>query len=326
MSAQDILVVAETKQDAVADITLELLGGARTLAAATGGQVVALVLSDAGAKYTDALKAADRILLIDDPALAAYSPEPFLAALAGVVQEETPRAVLVGSTSIGWDLAPSLAARLGAPLAIGCRAVEVDGDAVKATCGICGGKMLADVRLAGAPAVLMVLAGAFAPAAEGGAAQVEARAPAAPLASDAIAFEQLILPEAGDVDITSQEVLVAVGRGIQQEDNMEVAQQLADLLGGAVCASRPIVDQGWLPATRQVGKSGMTVKPKLYLALGISGAPEHQEGMAGSDLIIAVNTDPKAPIFDIAQFGVEMDLMDLVEPLIEAIEAKKGGG
>jgi len=326
MSAQDILVVAETKQGGVADITLELLGGAQALAVATGGQVVAVVLSDAGAKYADGLKAADRILLIDDPALAAYSPEPFLAALAGVVEAETPRAVLVGSTSIGWDLAPCLAAKLSAPLAVGCQAAAVDGDAIQATCGICGGKMLADVRLGGSPAVLMVLAGAFAAASEGGAAQVETKAPGAPLEAAAILFEQLILPEAGDVDITSQDVLVGVGRGIQQEDNMELAQQLADALGGAVCASRPIVDQGWLPATRQVGKSGMVVKPKFYLALGISGAPEHQEGMAGSDLVIAVNTDPKAPIFDVAQYGVEMDLADLVEPLIEAIQARKGGG
>jgi electron transfer flavoprotein alpha subunit len=115
-----------------------------------------------------------------------------------------------------------------------------------------------------------------------------------------------------------------VGRGIQQEDNLELAEELAATLGGAVCASRPVIDQGWLPPTRQVGKSGMTVKPKVYLALGISGAPEHQEGMQAADLIIAVNTDPKAPIFDIASYGVELDVLDLLPALAEAIEAKRG--
>ena len=117
----------------------------------------------------------------------------------------------------------------------------------------------------------------------------------------------MILPEAGDVDITQQEVLVAVGRGIQQQDNLEVAEELAAALGGAVAASRPIVDQGWLPATRQVGKSGMTVKPKCLISLGISGAPEHVEGMKDAELIIAVNTDPNAPIFDVADYGVVAD-------------------
>lgn len=325
MSAQDILVIAEAKQDSVADATLELLGGARALAAATGGRTIAVVLSADGSKYVPALSAADRILLVNDPALANYAPEPFLAALAAVISAETPRAVLVASTSIGWDLAPSLAAKLGGPLAVGCTAARIDGDALLATCGLCGGKMMADVRLDGSPALLMVLSGSFgaAPAAAPGGGEVAAMASPVALAPGAIEFQQWLLPEAGDVDITSQEVLVAVGRGIQQQDNLELAQRLADLLGGAVCASRPIVDQGWLPPTRQVGKSGMTVKPKLYLALGISGAPEHQEGMAGADLIVAVNTDPKAPIFDVADYGVEMDLLDLVEPLAEAIEAKK---
>jgi electron transfer flavoprotein alpha subunit len=105
---------------------------------------------------------------------------------------------------------------------------------------------------------------------------------------------------------------------------VELAESLAQALGGAVCASRPVVDQGWLPATRQVGKSGMTVKPKLYFALGISGAPEHQEGMKGADLVIAVNTDPKAPIFDVAHYGAELDILDLLPALTEAVEAKRG--
>ena len=135
-----------------------------------------------------------------------------------------------------------------------------------------------------------------------------------------VSLKDYIEPEVADVDITTQEVLIAIGRGIQTEDNIELAEELAELLGGAVCSSRPVVDQGWVDTSRMVGKSGQNVKPKLYLALGISGAPEHVEGMAGAENIIAINIDPGAPIFDIAKYGAEVDLFDLVDNLIEAVE------
>jgi electron transfer flavoprotein alpha subunit len=135
-----------------------------------------------------------------------------------------------------------------------------------------------------------------------------------------IRVSQYIEPEAGDVDIASEPLLVAVGRGIQLEDNIELAEELAEAIGGEVCASRPVVDQGWLPTSRLVGKSGYQVKPKVYLALGISGAPEHTEGISGSDTIIAINTDPAAPIFNIAQYGVVEDIFDLVPVLTEKLE------
>ncbi len=206
----------------------------------------------------------------------------------------------------------------------GCKEIQVEGDGLRVTASFCGGKMMAEGRVDAAPAILMVLPGSFRPASEPGKAEIDARTLSAPLQPGAIRFEQWILPEAGDVDITQQEILVSVGRGIQQKDNVELAENLARALGGAVCASRPVVDQGWLPSTRQVGKSGMTVKPKLYLALGISGAPEHQEGMKGADLIIAVNTDPRAPIFDIAHYGAEVDALELLPALTEAVAARKG--
>jgi electron transfer flavoprotein alpha subunit len=139
-----------------------------------------------------------------------------------------------------------------------------------------------------------------------------------------IKFKNYIEPEAGEIDITQQDVLVSVGRGIQTQDNLELAEQLAEQLGGAVSGSRPVIDQGWLPLSRQVGKSGMKVKPKLYLTLGISGAPEHQEGMKNSECIIAVNMDPEAPIFGVAHYGVVGDLFDIVPCLIEKAKAKKG--
>ncbi len=318
------MVLAEIQRDALADITLELLAAARGLTAAIGGQVVCVVLSQDGSRFTPALAAADRIVLVNDPQLATYAPEPHTAALLDVAAAEQPRAVLIGGTSIGWDLAPLLASRLQAPLVIGCKAIQAEGDALAVTAAFCGGKMMAEVQVDKSPAVLMVMPGSFRPASEGGAGQVETRTMSAPLAAGAVTFEDWIMPEATDVDITQQDLLVAVGRGIQQKDNVELAEELAQALGGAVCASRPVVDQGWLPATRQVGKSGMTVKPKLYLALGISGAPEHLEGMKGSDLIIAVNTDSKAPIFDAAHYGAEVDALELLPALVEAVNARKG--
>ncbi|MGO9109274.1 MAG: electron transfer flavoprotein subunit alpha/FixB family protein [Thermoguttaceae bacterium] len=320
MSTQDVLVVAEIQGETLGDITLELLAAARGLASVTGGQVVAVVLSGDGARYAAALGAADRIVLVDDPLLAAYAPEPFVAAVQEVVAAEQPGVVLIGATSIGWDLAPLLSARMDLPLVTGCKAIQAEGQKLRVTASFCGGKMTAEVRVLASPAVVMVLPGSFRADGAAGKAVVEQRKLAKPLESGAVHFEKWILPEGGDLDITQQEMLVAVGRGIQQKENLEVAEELAQALGGVLCASRPVIDQGWLPPTRQVGKSGMTVKPRCFLALGISGAPEHVEGMKDSELIVAVNTDPKAPIFDVAHYGVVADVLDLAPALTRALK------
>ena len=138
-----------------------------------------------------------------------------------------------------------------------------------------------------------------------------------------MSVKQYIEPDAGDVDISKEDVLVSVGRGIQNQDNMALAQELADALGGVLVSSRPIVDQGWLPTSRLVGKSGKKVKAKLYLALGISGAPEHVEALGDSEMILAVNTDPEAPIFSTAKYGTTVDLLDLAPVLTEKIRLAK---
>ena len=325
MSEADILVLAEASPDAVAGITHELLGAARQLAASTGGEVVALLLGQGVAARADELKAADRVLVIEDPQLAGFSPDPYVAVLQSVIDFVQPRAVLIGTTTIGLDVGPLVATRLEAPLVRNCQQITMADTVLKATCNLCGGKLLADVTVERSPAVVMILPGAFHPAPSPGGGAVEITPVPVPLHSDAIRFEEMILPEAGDVDITQEDCLVAIGRGIQQQDNVELAEELAEALGGQLAGSRPVIDQGWLPATRQVGKSGMIVKPKLYLALGISGAPEHQEGMQNADLIIAVNTDPGAPIFDVAHYGTELDLLDLLPALTEAVKAAQGG-
>jgi electron transfer flavoprotein alpha subunit len=139
-------------------------------------------------------------------------------------------------------------------------------------------------------------------------------------------LKKYIDPEAGDVDLTKMDVLVAVGRGIQSRDNIALAEELAQALGGAVAGSRPVIDQGWLPLSRQVGKSGLAVKPKLYVALGISGAPEHIEGMKDAKMIVAVNSDARAPIFNVAHYGIVGDVLETLPALTEAIEARKTAG
>lgn len=147
--------------------------------------------------------------------------------------------------------------------------------------------------------------------------------PVAEMDAQRISFSDYVEPEVGDVDISEEPILIAIGRGVQTEDNIELADELAELMEGAVCASRPVIDQGWLSSDRLVGKSGKSVRPKLYLAMGISGAPEHVESITDSELIVAVNLDPDAPIFDIAQYGAEMDMLDLTDALIEKIEEIK---
>ncbi|MHB1571182.1 MAG: electron transfer flavoprotein subunit alpha/FixB family protein, partial [Solirubrobacteraceae bacterium] len=188
------------------------------------------------------------------------------------------------------------------------------------TSQVYGGKLDAEVEVHGG-AVASVVAGSFAAAGAGSPSVEDVTAP--DLSGVRTQFLARVEPEAADVDITSEEILVSVGRGIGGAENIELAQELADALGGTVSGSRPVTDAGWLPKTRQVGKSGRKVKPKLYLACGISGAPEHLEGMSDAELIVAINSDERAPIFDVAHYGTTEDLFDVLPALTEALETVK---
>jgi electron transfer flavoprotein alpha subunit len=319
---RDIAVVVEHLEGRTADVTFELLARARALATACGGRVVAIAAGEDLKPVLDTLGAADVVVACRHAALAHYTPEAHQRALAAVLAARRPRLTLVANTAMGMDLATGLSGALGWPLVAYCRDVRVDGERVRATSQIYGGKILAEAEIEGDAALVAMLAGATAGDAgrAGGAAAIEELTPALD-APARVRFRRLIQPEAGDVDITREAVLVSVGRGIQSRDNIPVVEELAEALGGTIAASRPIVDQGWLPKTRQVGKSGMTVKPKLYLAVGVSGAPEHLEGMRGAELIVAINSDPKAPIFDVAHYGVTADLFDVVPALTEKLRA-----
>ena len=314
----NVLIIAEHIDGQLADHTFEMLATARGLAGQLGGSVTVGLIGGSDAMVAE-LGAADSVLKIGDASYANFNPESWTAAAKALIGHASPSAVLIGHTSMGMDMTGALGASLGIPTACSCTAIEaVDG--IVATLNILGGKMNARVELGDGPCIAAMASGA-AQAADGrvaGSPTVEDVA--APATAGQVRFLSLEQPEAADVDITAQEVLVAIGRGIGEEDGVEVAQELADALDAAVAGSRPIVDAGWLPKSRQVGKSGLKVTPKVYLALGISGAPEHLEGIKGVSTIIAVNTDPNAPIFRIAHYGLVADLYEVCEELTELAE------
>lgn len=321
--SQNVLVVAEKFADRLQDVTFELIGKGRELAAALGGSLEVALLGGAGGELTGQLGAADVVLAVDHPALAQFNPETYLKTLTEVVKARAPQLVLVPYTSMGMDLAAGLSAALNFPLLTYAVDLSIRDQKLVATCQLYGGKMNIEASAETLPAVVAVIAGSFpADAGRAGTApKVETLPAPSGLENPRIRFKRLIEPQGGDVDITQQDILVSVGRGIQSEENIPLAQELADALGGALASSRPIVDNKWMPKTRQVGKSGVKVKPKLYLALGISGAPEHIEGMKDAELIIAVNTDPNAPIFDYAHYGITADLFDIVPALTAQLKS-----
>jgi electron transfer flavoprotein alpha subunit len=323
--ADGILILAELLKGEVADITFEMLGAGRRLADARGASLrVALVGNDVASLATG-LGLADEVLVVSAPALEVPAANTLAALLKSLMEQESAGLVLLAGTNATMGVGSILSARTDLPFVSYCKDAKVDGADVLVTSQLFGGKILTDVRLPEGRGIISVYPGSFPADAGRSEKSPPVRKVEVPLEASQVVFKAFIAPPAGDVDITKQNVLVALGRGIQTQDNIALGEELAALLGGAVCGSRPVIDQGWLPMTRQVGKSGMTVKPRLYLALGISGAPEHQEGMKDSPMIIAVNSDPGAPIFDVAKYGVVMDLFDLIGPLKDAIEAKKAG-
>lgn len=320
----DIFVVVEHLRGQVSDISYVMLAAARVLANATKGKVIAVLLGhDVEALSSDL--AADRVMYMEHSAFADFSSDAYQRALEGLLREQMPRAVLFGDTTIGGDVAPWLSTHLALPLVSACRIVRADGGAIKFVSQICGGKMMAEGDLPGPTALVLMVPGGFKPEQGHTAQPPELARVSAPALDDLrVTVKDYVEPAVGDVDIAKEGILVSVGRGIQNQDNVELAEELAKALGGVVSGSRPVIDQNWLPQTRLVGKSGKAVKPKMYLALGISGAPEHVEAIGNAEMIVAINTDPAAPIFNLAKYGAQIDILDLMPVLTEKVQQAKG--
>jgi electron transfer flavoprotein alpha subunit len=318
----EIVVVVEALRGEVCEITYTMLAAGRQLADGLGTKLTALVLGQETDGLLGTLGVADRAVCVEHAALAEFNPEAYARVMAAAFEAHQPRLILFGNTAMGTDLACAVAQAFGLPIASTCKTFAVDGGAAQYTAVTCGGKLIATGPLPEPTAVVTVMPGGYraddgrkdaAPAA------VEKLAPPADVDGVRTTFKTYIEPPTGDVDIGKEAVLISVGRGIQNQDNLQLAERLASAVGGVVSASRPVVDQGWLPTTRLVGKSGKQVKPKLYLAIGISGAPEHMEGVPEADLMIAVNTDEQAPIFDMAHYGTTCDALELMPALAEVL-------
>ena len=314
--SNDIFVITEHMDGKFSDVSFEMVGKAKELASAWGGQAVAVVV---GSGVASNVFASDSTIHVDDAALSNFNPEAYGKVIEALVKEKSPRLVMFGWTAAGMDLAAWLSARLGKPCVAYAKGLRIEDDVLIVKSQAYGGKLTAEIAPEGDLAIVAVLSGWF--PIEAGQGSTTATQIASPVALDGlkIKFIESVKPAAGDVDITAQTKLVSVGRGIGGRENIGLAKELADALGAVVSASRPVIDARWLPPTRQVGKSGRKVKPKLYLALGISGAPEHLEGMKSAELIIAINTDKKAPIFNVAHYGATADLFEVAEAMLELL-------
>ncbi|HEY9403943.1 MAG TPA: electron transfer flavoprotein subunit alpha/FixB family protein [Pyrinomonadaceae bacterium] len=322
-----ILVFAEHRGGAFNKTSFEAMAAAQQLGASLGQPVSAVVLgTDASRASEVAAYKLDRVVSVENPKLADYTPDGYADAMERAVRALDPQFVIMPHTYLVRDYAPKLAARFGKDLISDCvRATASDG-AVTFSRRIFQGKIDADVVAQGEPPVFATFqSGAY-------------RADQAERGGDAAAVESLQV-EVGEVrmqpeepfqevkqavDLTKADTIIAIGRGIKGQEHIALAQQLADLLGGEIAASRPICDAGWLPIDRQIGSSGQTVTPKLYIALGISGAIQHLVGMKNASTIVAVNKDPEAPIFDIADYGIVGDLFEVIPVLTEEIKKLKG--
>ncbi|HEX9015505.1 MAG TPA: electron transfer flavoprotein subunit alpha/FixB family protein [Chloroflexota bacterium] len=323
----EILTLVEHRRGEIRDITFEMLGLADGLARQGNGTVTAVLLGHGVEGLADRLTAfADHVVMVDNPSLEQFSPEAYRIALSGIVRERQPRVVLIGHTSYGMDVAPGLATELELPLITDVTELKVEEGATVAVRPVYAGKAKARVRARGNAAVVTVESGAFAAAGGGRRGEIDRPSGIQPSDSGLRRFVDFVEAPPADVDITQSDIVVSVGRGIGDPENIPVVEKLASVLGGVLACSRPVVDKKWLPKARQVGISGKSVSPRLYLAVGISGAFQHLAGIKKAQTVVAINKDPNAPIFRVADYGVVGDLFAVVPKLTERIgELKRGG-
>jgi electron transfer flavoprotein alpha subunit len=328
---ETILVVVEQREGKLNRVSWETLAAGQAIAAETGWALETAVVGDGVGSIANeiAAKKVAKVYAVESPALKTYTPDAFSAGLKQFVKSKQPKLVLMPHTYQVRDFIPQLATAMQRTVISDCIGFRKDGDKLLFSRQMFQGKFAADVSFqCDAPWFVTFQNGAF----RGD--KVEADASAAPVETMKVDVPegtvrnqpQEVFKEAKQaVDLTQAEIIVSVGRGIKEQKNIDLAKQLADALGGEIAASRPICDSGWLPMDRQIGSSGQTVAPKLYLALGISGAIQHIVGMKGARSVVAINKDHEAPIFEIADVAVVGNLFDIVPPLTEEIKKAKAG-
>jgi len=330
------MVLAEHRQGNLRDITFELLALARNLAEPMKLKVNCLLLGkDNEALAQNLTNFADEVTSVTAEILANFNSEIYRKVITRIAKEHKPSLILIGHTAFGIDLAPGLAYELNLPLITDCIEVLHENNKLVMTRQVFSGKLNARMRFKTESGVLTIRAGTFKPTAPQREASIErsemnrkgtivesALGGLSPelltgYASNFLGYEEA--PTTG-IDITKADIIVAIGRGIKEQKNLPIVEELAKTIGGELACTRPVIDAGWLPKDRQVGSSGKTVKPKLYIALGISGAFQHISGMKQAQTIVAVNKDPNAPIFSVAHYGIVGDLLKIVPTLSEKIK------
>lgn len=312
-----IAILVEHRQGIIRDITLELLTLGRRLATETNTKCTAVVLANNCDNFVNQLKScAHRIIVMDNPVFNDFNAEVYQMTVSEIIKNESPFLTLIGHTAMGMDIGPSLATQLSIPFSTDCIDIQVLDGRLMVVRSMYDGKLNAKILLNDSASYLVTYRSGNT-SVEMGNLDAEVVKLDTPINTqpDYRKFIEYIEAAVGAVDITKADVIVSVGRGIKDKANLSIVEDFAKAIGGVLGCTRPVVDAGWLPKEHQVGSSGKTVKPKLYIALGISGAFQHISGMKNSDIIIAVNKDPNAPIFNEADYGIVEDLFKVVPVL-----------
>lgn len=327
---KNVWVIAEQWQGVIAPVTIELIGEGRKLANVLGKELMVVVAGyDMDAEVEKLLHyGVDKVYYLKHELLQAFSTDGYVKSYADLIHDKKPEIVLVGASSLGRDIGPRLAARIGTGLTADCTKLEIDEEDHKLlmTRPAFGGNMMATIVCPkNRPQMSTVRPGVMEKAAysEEKHGEIEVITPALEAADIRTTLEEIVSDAQKKVNLVDAKIVVSGGRGLKTPEGFEMVQELADLIGGVVGSSRACVEAGWIDSSHQVGQTGTTVRPDLYIACGISGAIQHLAGMSESKYIVAINKDPKAPIFEICDYGIVGDLKKVIPAMIEAIKAKK---
>lgn len=324
----EIFCLAEHRRGKIREITFEMLGKAQELSKPLKANVCAVVLGFKMEEFAQNLKEyADKVLIVEDEGLTDFNSDIYQHVLASLILERKPIVTMIGHTAFGVELAPSLAVQTDIPIAMDCIDLEVDESKVYAIRQIYSGKVNAMVSFSKTDRYMVTIRqGVFRSKDKDkdSKGEVIRMGPILRKEFTRKRFVKYIEPKVAEIDITRFDTIVSVGRGIRKREKLSIVEELAEVLGGVLACSRPIVDAGWLSVDRQIGQSGKTVKPNLIITVGISGAFQHILGMKGSENIVAINNDPGAPIFNFSDYGVVDDLFKMLPSLCDKIKEEKG--